>query len=69
MIDTGADAGANGFIRGIELRRRRSRVPWIYSVYHARRRLSGPPRRLRNTLEWPKDGETADLELDRDLEP
>ena len=25
-------------VRGIELRRRRSRVPWIYTVYHARRR-------------------------------
>jgi hypothetical protein len=23
-------------VRGIPLRRRRSRVPWIYSVYHAR---------------------------------
>jgi hypothetical protein len=29
--------------RDLELRRRRSRVPWIYAVYHAReRRASGP---------------------------
>jgi hypothetical protein len=25
-----------GAVRGIRLRRRRSRVPWIYLVYHAR---------------------------------
>ena len=29
--------------RELELRRRRSRVPWIYAVYHAReRRLASP---------------------------
>ena len=25
------------WVRAVPLRRRRSRVPWIYSVYHARR--------------------------------
>jgi hypothetical protein len=34
-----------GFIRGIELRRRRSRVPWIYSLYHVKKRLRPHPRR------------------------
>jgi hypothetical protein len=32
---TGITTVSGGFIRGIELRRRRSRVPWIYSLYHA----------------------------------
>jgi len=31
-----------GFERRMQLRRRRSRMPWIYAVYHARRR---PPSR------------------------
>jgi len=29
-----------GAVRGIRLRRRRSRVPWIYLVYHAPSRRS-----------------------------
>jgi hypothetical protein len=32
-VNTGT-ATADGFIRGVQLRRRRSRVPWIYSLYH-----------------------------------
>ena len=36
--------GAHAVIRTIPLRRRRSRVPWVYSVYHARR--DGPQRGL-----------------------
>ena len=32
---------STGPVRGIELRRRRSRVPWIYTVYHARKRATG----------------------------
>ena len=27
----------SSFIRGVQLRRRRSRVPWIYSLYHVER--------------------------------
>lgn len=39
----GRDAGPqllepHGMIRQVPLRRRRSRVPWIYSVYHAEAR-------------------------------
>jgi hypothetical protein len=33
-------------IRETELKRRRSRVPWIYLVYHCRLRTTGLPRRL-----------------------
>jgi hypothetical protein len=37
-----AAAPAGDGKRELELRRRRSRVPWIYAVYHAReRRLDG----------------------------
>jgi len=32
----GAPCDYIGAVRGIRLRRRRSRVPWIYLVYHAR---------------------------------
>ena len=32
--------GAPGLVRGVRLRRRRSRVPWIYLVYHADRAAS-----------------------------
>ena len=28
----------NGIVRGMRLRRRRSRLPWIYLVYHAEHR-------------------------------
>jgi len=34
----GDNAGA---VRGIRLARRRTRVPWIYLVYHAPRRRRG----------------------------
>ncbi len=32
-------------VRSVELVRRRSRVPWIYSVYHARSRVPGGGKR------------------------
>jgi len=33
-----APRGSVGAVRRIRLSRRRTRVPWIYLVYHARRR-------------------------------
>src|SRR5882672_3755709 len=42
------DHGDNpGPVRGIKLTRRRTRVPWIYLVYHARSRRPGFVRRGR----------------------
>jgi hypothetical protein len=40
------NAGKPEAVRRIALRRRRSRVPWIYVVYHARRTVPAatPPR-------------------------
>jgi hypothetical protein len=46
--------------RELELRRRRSRVPWIYAVYHAReRRLDG----------WTMEGMTGTFERITLLDP
>ena len=42
---TATTSGSMGFIRGIELRRRRSRVPWIYSLYHVKTRRRPHPGR------------------------
>ena len=36
------NVGNRGAIRGLALRRRRSRVPWIYLVYHDRLRAPAP---------------------------
>ena len=48
----------NGIIRGLRLRRRRSRLPWIYLVYHAGHRRR--PRRCAHDFDeeltlWPLD--------------
>ena len=49
----------SGFIRGVQLRRRRSRVPWIYALYHvARPKLGNRPARVR-----PWDGRSIASEL------
>jgi hypothetical protein len=39
-MTTGTGTNGHGIscVRAMQLRRRRSRVPWIYAVYHARRR-------------------------------
>jgi hypothetical protein len=40
LATDGADTNGNrvGVVQRLQLRRRRSRVPWIYAVYHARHR-------------------------------
>ena len=35
MLSREQPGNAGGIIRGMRLRRRRSRLPWIYLVYHA----------------------------------
>ena len=41
-------AADDALVRGIPLRRRRSRVPWIYVLYHARSTAWTAPRRGRS---------------------
>ncbi|HET7220341.1 MAG TPA: hypothetical protein VFJ02_19940 [Vicinamibacterales bacterium] len=48
-----ATADDHGIIRTIQFRRRRSRVPWIYAVYHVRRHARRARRRAwLDPTEW-----------------
>jgi hypothetical protein len=60
-MTTGAGTNGDnvGFVRGMQLRRRRSRVPWIYAVYHARHRRH---RTRRHPWNWAPMARTLDLE-------
>jgi hypothetical protein len=48
-----------GAVRGVRLRRRRSRVPWIYLVYHVQSTTTGGRRRAVEKLAAELDAATC----------